>query len=63
MAWRWQNYLALKSVLILPPARFAEVGERIIEFLSPVVASIVAREAFERTWSTGGPWSIVVGER
>lgn len=63
MAWRWQNYLALKSVLILPPARFAEVGERVIQFLSPVVASIVAREAFERTWSTGGPWSIVVGER
>jgi hypothetical protein len=53
---RWRNYLATGSVLVPPPARFDEIGERIIRFLAPVRESIVAGDALARTWPSGGPW-------
>jgi hypothetical protein len=53
---RWRNYLAAGAVLIPPPARFGDIGERITSFLGPVRESIVATEPFARTWPLGGPW-------
>jgi hypothetical protein len=53
---RWRNYLAAGAVLLPPPARFSDIGERIIEFLGPVRESIVATKPFAQTWSPGGPW-------
>ena len=56
LATRWRNYLAAGAVLILPPARFGDIGERITSFLGPVRTSIVATETFAQTWPAGGPW-------
>jgi hypothetical protein len=56
LATRWRNYLAAGAVLIPPPVQFADVGERIIEFLGPVRQSIVATEPFAQTWQPTGPW-------
>jgi hypothetical protein len=53
---RWRNYLAAGAVLIPPPARFGDIGERITSFLGPVRESIVATEPVARTWPLGGPW-------
>lgn len=56
---RWGGYLARGGVLIPPPAQFGVVGERIIRFLGPVRAGIVAGGVFEATWTAGGPWSVM----
>jgi len=56
LATRWRNYLAAGAVLIPPPARFSDIGERIVAFLGPVRDSIVANETFAQTWPAGGPW-------
>lgn len=56
---RWGGYLARGGVLIPPPAQFGVVGERIIQFLGPVRAGIVAGGVFEATWTAGGPWSVM----
>ncbi len=53
---RWRNYLTAGAVLALPPARFEVIGERIVRFLGPVRASIVAGESFTSDWPVGGPW-------
>jgi hypothetical protein len=57
LATRWRNYLAAGAVLIPPPARFSDIGERIIAFLGPVRDSIVATAPFVQTWPPGGRWS------
>lgn len=56
MEARWRNYLAAGAVLVLPPAQFDRIGERIIGFLGPVRAAIVSGESFELAWPRGGPW-------
>lgn len=56
---RWGGYLARGGVLVPPPAQFGVVGERIIRFLGPVRAGIVAGGVFEATWTAGGPWSVM----
>mgnify|MGYP003730678881 CR=1 FL=1 len=56
LATRWRNYLAAGAVLIPPPARFSDIGERIIAFLGPVRNSIVATAPSVQTWPPGGPW-------
>jgi hypothetical protein len=53
---RWRNYLAAGAVLIPPPARFGDIGERITSFLGPVRDSIVATAPFVDAWPPGGPW-------
>lgn len=53
---RWERYLAAGAVLVPPPAQFAAIGERIIQFLGPVRESIVQDVQFERSWAAGGPW-------
>lgn len=40
----------------LTPAQFADIGERITDFLGPVRDSIVADEPHALTWPAGGPW-------
>jgi hypothetical protein len=57
LAARWRNYLAAGAVLVPPPAQFADVGERIIEFLGPVRQSILAGESLAARWSPAGPWT------
>jgi hypothetical protein len=57
LATRWRNYLAAGAVLAVPPARFEEIGERIIAFLGPVRQSIVAGEPLPGRWNPGGPWT------
>lgn len=54
---RWRSYLAAGAVLIAPCAQFERVGERIIHFLGPVRASIVAGESLSGVWPPAGPWS------
>jgi hypothetical protein len=56
IARRWRNYLAAGAVRVPPPIRFEEIGERIIQFLGPVRANIVARGEFADVWPPGGPW-------
>ena len=56
LATRWRHYLAAGAVLIPPPAQFEQIGERIIQFLGQVRASIVAEESVAGFWSPGGPW-------
>jgi hypothetical protein len=53
---RWRGYLAAGGVLVTPPAQFATIGERVIEFLAPVRESIVMGARFARSWQPGGPW-------
>jgi len=53
---RWRSYLAAGSVLVPPPAQFAQIGERIIRFLGPVQRSIGEGTPFDRVWCAGGPW-------
>jgi hypothetical protein len=53
---RWRNYLAAGAVLIPPPARFGDIGERITSFLGPLRDSIVATAPFVEAWPPGGPW-------
>ena len=58
IATRWQHYLAAGAVLIPPPARFEEIGERIISFLGPVWNSIVESLEFGRSWEPDGTWRV-----
>ncbi|MBP7867024.1 MAG: nucleotidyl transferase AbiEii/AbiGii toxin family protein [Acidobacteria bacterium] len=63
-ATRWRNYRAASAVLVPPPARFDEIGERIIRFLGPVRDAILEGELLEKVWPCGGPWNlrVVAGE-
>lgn len=56
LADRWQSYLRAGTILVLPPAQFDVIGERIIRFLGPVRESLAAGEAFSWNWRPGGPW-------
>jgi hypothetical protein len=53
----WRNSRAAGAVLAPPPAQFEVIGERIIQFLGPVRASIFASEPFGRARSAGAQWS------
>ena len=53
---RWAAYLASGAVIVPPPTRFDEVGERILRFLGPVRESIADGTPFERHWPAGGSW-------
>lgn len=53
----WRNYLAAGAVLHPPPAQFDVIGERIIRFIGPIRASVLAAEILLQTWTPGGPWS------
>lgn len=57
LATRWNSYLTAGAVLVPPPAQFDVIGERIIGFLGPIRANIIADVPFPRTWERGGPWS------
>lgn len=55
-AARWQHYLAAGTVLTQAPARFEEIGQRIIRFLGPVWASVPDPSALGRVWEPDGVW-------
>jgi hypothetical protein len=56
LAERWQRYVIGGDVLVAPPRQFPDVGERVMQFLGPVRASIVGEQPFESQWQPGGPW-------
>lgn len=53
---RWRSYRTGSTVLVPPPAEFADVGERVIGFLGPVWTGIVANQPMDGAWLPGGPW-------
>jgi predicted nucleotidyltransferase component of viral defense system len=53
----WTAYRRGGAILIPPPARFEEVGERMTDFLGPIRDSIVGATPFAATWVPGGPWA------
>lgn len=56
LAERWRHYLSSGAVLIPPPGRFEEVGERIIAFLSPLREAILDGTVYDRDWIPLGRW-------
>jgi hypothetical protein len=52
---QWLRYLR-RSKLQEAPADFAQVGERIREFLEAPVRAIEEGQAFASAWAPGGPW-------
>ena len=62
-ATRWRNYLAAGAVLVPPPARFEDIGERITSFLGPLRASILAGETLTARWSPVGAWTASAPEQ
>jgi hypothetical protein len=56
IATRWRSYRTAGAVLILPPAQFEDIGERVVQFLRLVRDSIVGGEEFGSNWPPGGPW-------
>lgn len=57
LAARWRSYLAAGAVLVPQPAQFDRIGERIIDFLGPVRATILSGDGPAAAWPPGGPWS------
>jgi hypothetical protein len=55
---RWQAYLKSGGILVAPPGRFEEVGERIIRFLAPIRDSIATGNPFEYTWTPDPGWAL-----
>lgn len=53
---RWRSYLESGSILMPPPRRFADVGEKLIRFLGPIHESMLADLPFTKKWVAGGPW-------
>jgi hypothetical protein len=53
---RWRAYLARGAVVVLPPAPFEVIGERVISLIAPVRRSIVVDEPCPERWPAGGPW-------
>ena len=55
----WEHYRREKAFLVLPPEAFTVIGERIVEFFTPVLESILTDASFEWHWPAGGPWQRV----
>lgn len=53
---RWRGYLAGGAVLVPPPTRFAEIGDRLAAFLGPVRHAIIQSVPFIGVWMPAGPW-------
>jgi hypothetical protein len=58
LAGRWRHYLSSGAVLIPPPERFEEVGERIIAFLAPLREAILGGSVYDRDWIPQGRWEV-----
>ena len=54
---RWSAYVRGGTFRADPPAAFAIIGERIVQFLGPVRSSVVAERPFDTVWPAGGPWT------
>ena len=52
----WKRYRREKEFLSPPPEAFSVIGDRISEFVAPVLEGILVGSAFERQWQAGGPW-------
>ena len=52
----WEHYRREKAFLVPPPEAFTVIGERIVEFIAPVLESILTDPPFEWHWPAGGPW-------
>lgn len=54
-ASQWRAYVTSRG-LTDAPANFAQVGDRIVTFLSPLWADLSAGSATAGDWQGGGPW-------
>ena len=52
----WQAFRGKSGLQLDVPQAFADVGERVIEFLGPVRESLARAVGFARMWRAGGPW-------
>ena len=52
----WKRYRREKEFLSPPPEAFPVIGDRVLEFVAPVLEAILAGSPFERHWQAGGPW-------
>jgi len=57
LAGFWSGYLRSATFTVPPPSDFTAVGERIREFLLPVLESLMQGTDFDLGWAVGGPWS------
>jgi Nucleotidyl transferase AbiEii toxin, Type IV TA system len=53
---QWQAFLR-KNKLNVADMLLEQVCQYLAEFLMPPVKAIVADEAFEKSWPSGGPWA------
>lgn len=60
---RWRAYHRSGDFRILPPENFEIIGERVRDFLGPVLDSMISEFAFEKRWPAGGPWRPVSAQR
>jgi predicted nucleotidyltransferase component of viral defense system len=51
---QWSGFLRKNR---LPSIPFDEVIQNVAEFLTPVIASLVAGHDFDKSWPPGGPWA------
>ncbi|MBK8247093.1 MAG: nucleotidyl transferase AbiEii/AbiGii toxin family protein [Gemmatimonadetes bacterium] len=56
-ATRWKHYLAAGAVITPPPREFAELGERVRQFLVPVYGQLGVGGVLTQRWKKGGPWT------
>ena len=52
----WRDYRTSADLLTPPPHALEVVGERILNFLTPIRESLVAGAPFDLLWPPGGPW-------
>ena len=55
---RWTDYRTSTNPLVPPPDSFHVVGERVVAFLGPIRASVLADVPFDMSWPPGGRWSL-----
>jgi hypothetical protein len=53
---RWEGYVRAAAFRDAPPARFEEIGDRLLAFLGPVREAIVEHAPLSKLWPAGGPW-------
>ena len=52
----WKRYRQEKALLTPPPEAFSVIGDRVLEFVAPVLESILVGAPLEWHWPAGGPW-------
>jgi len=56
MESRWHRHVAAGSVVVRPPNQVDIIGERIIQYFSPIRVSLIGGMTFTSIWEPRGPW-------